>query len=276
MGDACYTACLHRTQATLTPPFVRNQVSQECLRKGARQVLETLRFRWNTLSQGQKIFIGAFGALVIIALLTIVGSGNSHYTDPAWLLATAAILLLALPVHEFAHAFTAVHLGDPTPRNQGRYTLNPLRHLDPIGALLIVLVGFGWAKPVQWNPDNIHTDWRRGTLLVAAAGPLSNLLLAVISVILWRLLGEFGFLTTFLFNFATINVLLFVFNLIPIPPLDGSHILFALLPERYRHVQFFLMQYGMLLMVVVVLLARDLIWGLTNVVMTLLVWLVGG
>ena len=255
--------------------MVRNA---RCAAKGKveRTLLDTLRYRWNTLSQGQKIFIGAFGALVLVGVVTILGSGNSRYTDPAWLLATAAILLLALPVHEFAHAFTAVKLGDPTPRYQGRYTLNPLRHLDPIGALLIVLVGFGWAKPVQWDPDNINTNWRRGVFLVAAAGPLSNLLLAVISVILWRLLGASDWLATFLFNFATINVLLFVFNLIPIPPLDGSHILFALLPVRYRQVQFFLMQYGMLLMFAVVLLARDLIWGLTNVVMALLVLLVGG
>lgn len=244
--------------------------------KVRRTVLETLRYRWNTLSQGQKIFIGGFGALVFVGLVTILGSGNSRYTNPAWLLATAAILLLALPMHEFAHAFTAVQLGDPTPRYQDRYTLNPLRHLDPIGALLIVLVGFGWAKPVQWNPRNIDIDRRWGAILVAAAGPLSNLLLAVISVILWRLLGEFSFLASFFLFFANINVLLFVFNLIPIPPLDGSHILFALLPDHYRQVQFFLMQYGMLLMFVVILLAPRLIWGPTEAIMTLLVRLVGG
>jgi Zn-dependent protease len=244
--------------------------------KVRRTVLETLRYRWNTLSQGQKIFIGGFGALVFVGLVTILGSGNSRYTNPAWLLATAAILLLALPMHEFAHAFTAVQLGDPTPRYQGRYTLNPLRHLDPIGALLIVLVGFGWAKPVQWNPRNIDLDRRWGAILVAGAGPVSNLLLAVVSLVLWRLLGGFDFLTAFLLNFATINVLLFVFNLIPIPPLDGSHILFALLPSNYRQVQFFLMQYGMLLMFVVILFAPRLIWGPTEAIMTLLVRLVGG
>lgn len=239
-------------------------------------MLDTLRYRWNTLTQGQKIFIGGFGALVLIGLLTILGSGNSRYTNPAWFLATAAILLLALPVHEFAHAFTAVQLGDPTPRAQGRYTLNPLRHLDPLGALLIVLVGFGWAKPVQWNPRNIDIDRRWGAILVAAAGPLSNLLLAVLSLVWWRLWGETGFLAEFLIFFANINILLFVFNLIPIPPLDGSHILFALLPDNYRQVQFFLMQYGMLLMFVVILLAPRLITGPTALIMSLLMRLVGG
>ncbi|HAJ35764.1 MAG TPA: site-2 protease family protein [Chloroflexi bacterium] len=239
-------------------------------------LLDTLRYRWNTLSQGQKIFISGFGVLVLIGLVTILGSGNSRYTNPAWLLATAAILLLALPVHEFAHAFTAVQLGDPTPRYQGRYTLNPLRHLDPIGALLIVLVGFGWAKPVQWNPRNIDIDRRWGAILVAAAGPASNLVLAVLSLVVWRLLGETGFLAAFLLFFTNINVLLFVFNLIPIPPLDGSHILFALLPDSYRQVQFFLMQYGMLLMFVVILLAPRLILGPTEAIMSLLIRFVGG
>jgi len=238
--------------------------------------LDTLRYRWNTLSQGQKIFIGGFGALVLVGVVTILGSGNSRYTDPAWLLATAAILLLALPVHEFAHAFTAVHLGDPTPRYQGRYTLNPLRHLDPIGALLIVLVGFGWAKPVQWNPRNIDIDPRLGSILVAVAGPLSNLALAVISLLLWRLLGENEMLASLLFTFATINVLLFVFNLLPIPPLDGSHVLFALLPGDFRQVQIFLMQYGMLLLFAVILIAPRLIWGPTNAILMLLSRLVGG
>lgn len=258
------------------------QLARDGARRAARwervehTVLDTLRYRWNTLSQGQKIFIGGLGVLVLLGLVTILSRGNTRYTNPAWLLATAAILLLALPVHEFAHAFTAVQLGDPTPRRQGRYTLNPLRHLDPIGALLIVLVGFGWAKPVQWNPRNIDIDRRWGAILVAAAGPLSNLLLALISLMLGRLLGDLAFAPALLFNFATINVLLFVFNLIPIPPLDGSHILFALLPDNYRQVQFFLMQYGVLLMFAVILLAPRLIWGPTEAILSLLMRLVGG
>lgn len=238
--------------------------------------MDSLRYRWNTLSQGQKIFISILGLLVLMGVLASFGTGGLRYTNPAWILATAGIILLALPIHEFAHAFVAVQLGDPTPRHQGRYTLNPLRHIDPIGAVLIFLVGFGWAKPVQWNPRNIEIDPRLGSILVSVAGPLSNLVLAILSLVLIRFLGGNSILASFLFTFATINVLLFVFNLLPIPPLDGSHVLFAVLPGDFRSVQVFLMQYGMLLLFVVILLAPSIIRGPTNAVMNLLVNLIVG
>ncbi|MBW7883449.1 MAG: site-2 protease family protein [Caldilineaceae bacterium] len=207
------------------------------------------------------------------------GSGG-RYTNPAWILGTGAIILLALPVHEFAHAFMAVRLGDSTPRQQGRYTLNPLAHIDPIGALLIFLVGFGWAKPVQWNPRNITVDRRLGAILVAVAGPISNLLLAVISLIIIRLLGVtvtaglFGvvqqsLLASFLYTFATINVLLFVFNMVPIPPLDGSHVLFALLPGAGQ-TYMALMRYGTLILLLIVFLAPNLILVPTRIILSLL------
>ena len=231
---------------------------------------------WNSLTQGQKFFVGLIGALILYGLFVALQSGGmGRYTDPVWWIATAAIVLIALPIHEFAHAFVAVKLGDPTPRLQGRYTLNPFVHIDPMGALLIFVAGFGWAKPVQWDPDNINTNWRRGVFLVAAAGPLSNLLLAVISVILWRLLGASDWLATFLFNFATINVLLFVFNLLPIPPLDGSHVLFALLPRSAQGIYYGLAQYGTLLLFAVIFLAPSFITGPTDLVMNLLARLVG-
>ncbi len=238
-------------------------------------LFQSLRYRWSTLSQGQKIFVGVLAALVVMGLLVTLGQG-SPLLNPARLLAVAAILLLALPVHEFAHAFMAVQLGDPTPRRQGRYTLNPLRHIDPIGALLILLVGFGWAKPVQWNPRNIDVDPRLGSILVSLAGPLSNLALAVASLLLWRWLGASGFLASLLLFFAQINVLLFVFNLLPIPPLDGSHVLFALLPDDARQVQIFLMQYGMLILFAVILFAPALIRTPTNAILRSLLALVGG
>lgn len=239
-------------------------------------MFDSLRYRWNTLTQGQKIFIGVLGALVVMGLLTSLGSGG-RLANPAWLLAAAGIILLALPVHEFAHAFVAVQLGDPTPRYQGRYTLNPLRHIDPIGAMLIVLVGFGWAKPVQWNPRNVTIEPRLASILVSVAGPLSNLLLAFWSLLIWQLLGGGGgMLAAFLTTFATINVLLFVFNLLPIPPLDGSHVLFALLPGDTRRLQFYLMQYGMLIVFAIVFIAPGLIRGPTGLIMNLLVSMVGG
>jgi Zn-dependent protease len=211
---------------------------------------------WNSLTQYQKIAVVVVGLLV----LYLIATGAGGLLSPGRLLAIAAILLVALPVHEFAHAATAVALGDRTPIIQGRYTLNPLAHLDPLGSILILLAGFGWAKPVQWNPRNIDVDVRLGAILVAAAGPLSNLLLAVIAALLWRLdFAELDLLRGFLLNFIIINVSLFVFNLIPIPPLDGSHILFALLPGDTYKLRMQLSQYGFLLLFLVIFLADGLI-----------------
>jgi Zn-dependent protease len=177
-----------------------------------------------------------------------------------WLLAVAAIVFVAFPVHEFAHAAMAVRLGDPTPARMGRYTLNPLVHIDPLGAILILLVGFGWAKPVQWNPRNIDMDPRLGSILVAAAGPISNLVLAIIGIIVLRFgPSDILLLNSFMQTFININVLLFVFNLIPIPPLDGSHILFALLPGDTYRLRMMLSQYGFLLLFLVIFLMPGII-----------------
>jgi len=232
-------------------------------------LFDSLRYRWKTLTQGQKIFIGVLGLLVVMGLLVSLGGGG-RWNNPAWLLAAAGCLLLALPVHEFAHAFMAVSLGDPTPRLQGRYTLNPLRHLDPIGALLLLLAGFGWARPVEWNPRNITVDLRRGVIQVALAGPVSNLLLALLSLWLVHWAGSTQWLVFFLEAFAQINVSLFVFNLLPIPPLDGSHVLFALLPRKQLRLQLFLQQYGMLLLFVVIFLMPQLIRTPTRALLDLL------
>jgi Zn-dependent protease len=136
--------------------------------------------------------------------------------------------------------------------------LNPLAHIDVVGAILILMVGFGWAKPVQWNPNNIDIDRRLGSIIVAVVGPLSNLLLAVIGAILVRFL-DIGFAENFLYYFVRLNALLFVFNLIPIPPLDGSHILFALLPGNTFNLQMQLRQYGFLILLLVMFVAGSLI-----------------
>ncbi len=212
---------------------------------------------WSSLSQYQKITVAVVGLLL---LYWIAVTGGGGLLSPARLLAIATIVFIAFPVHEFAHAATAVALGDETPRLQGRYTLNPLAHIDPMGAILILLVGFGWAKPVQWNPNRITIDRRLGAILVAMAGPLSNLVLAILGFLLLRLHPYAGgFLSQFLSNFIIINVSLFVFNLIPVPPLDGSHVLFALLPGDTYKLRAQLSQYGFLLLFAVLFLARGII-----------------
>lgn len=214
--------------------------------------------RWNSLSRYQQIAIAVVGVLILYFLATNVGGGGLFSIGRIF--ALAAILLFALPIHEFAHAAAAVALGDPTPLRQGRYTLNPLAHLEPMGAILLILVGFGWAKPVQWNPRNVNIDLRLASIIIAAAGPLSNLLLALIGVVILRFAGDGApLLGQFLSFFVQINVLLFVFNLIPIPPLDGSHILFALLPGDTFRLRMQLSQYGFLLLFLVMFLAPGLI-----------------
>ena len=222
---------------------------------------------WNSLTQGQKIFVGLIGALILYGLFVALQSGGmGRYTDPVWWIATAAIVLIALPIHEFAHAFVAVKLGDPTPRLQGRYTLNPFVHIDPMGALLIFVAGFGWAKPVQWNPNNITIDQRLGSILVSIAGPLSNLALAILSFVILRFVEGMEMapdmqqmLFVLLLSFAQINVLLFVFNFLPMPPLDGSHVLFALLPPGNRQLFYTLAQFGTPLIFLIVFLAPQII-----------------
>ena len=217
---------------------------------------------WNALSRTQQIVIGVIAILVLYALLS-GGSSLGRLGNPSWLIAVAAIILVALPVHEMAHAAMAVQLGDPTPRTQGRYTFNPIAHIDPFGALLILVIGFGWAKPVQWNPNNINVDVRLGTILVAAAGPVSNLLLAAVAVFLIQF-NTIPMLDRFLDFFVWINALLFVFNLIPIPPLDGSHILFALLPGDSFNLRMTLSRIGFPILLVVIFFARGAITGVAT------------
>jgi Zn-dependent protease len=168
-------------------------------------------------------------------------------------------VLIALTFHEYAHAWMATRLGDRTARNAGRLTLNPVPHLDPIGTLLLFVVGFGWAKPVPVNPYNLRGDIKQGLMLVSLAGPGANLLLAFIgTVVLGVSMGMVGFaagidspLGNILQAVILVNLILAFFNLLPIPPLDGSKILAGLLPGRQEWL-YSLEQYGIIILLVLV------------------------
>lgn len=146
-------------------------------------------------------------------------------------------LIIAFTVHEFAHAYMAYRFGDPTAKNQGRLTLSPLSHLDPIGTILIFIAGFGWAKPVPVNRFYFKNP-RLAGVLVSVAGPLSNLLIAFIGMLLFTLLRDQIIASEILIQFFPIliglNILLFVFNLLPLPPLDGYRIVEDLVPKHIR------------------------------------------
>jgi Zn-dependent protease len=182
--------------------------------------------------------------------------------DAATLFARAIVLLVAFTVHELAHAITADRMGDPTPRGMGRITLNPLKHLDPFGTIMLLISGFGWAKPVMINPNNLKGNPRLSMAIVAAAGPVSNLVLALLGAIpFWLGLVEFTFRSSndilptmdYLFSqFVWLNVVLAIFNLIPIPPLDGFKIMMGILPPDISFQLRPLEQYGFLILIGVI------------------------
>jgi Zn-dependent protease len=188
---------------------------------------------------------------------------NDLFDDPLGffprLILQIPALLVAVTVHELAHALVADRLGDPTARRLGRITLNPLPHIDPLGALAFVLAGFGWAKPVPVNAQNLRHPVR-DMAWVAAAGPLSNFLVAFVALVAVRLLSRVGGALPFvieplagvIFWIYVFNLALGIFNLIPLPPLDGGHFLPYLLPRGAASALRGLERYGMLLLLVLV------------------------
>lgn len=178
--------------------------------------------------------------------------------DLTTLIANVPALLIGFAFHEFAHAWVADRLGDPTPRSQGRLTLNPFAHLDLFGTLMALLYRFGWAKPVMTNPTYFKGGPLRGRMLVAIAGPLMNLLIAFLAVIIWLLTDHWlagstwgPVSVTILMAIIGMNLGLGIFNLIPIPPLDGFAVLTGLLPFRYARHLWALESYGMIILVLV-------------------------
>nr|WP_239558534.1 site-2 protease family protein [Peribacillus deserti] len=167
-------------------------------------------------------------------------------------------MIIAFTLHEFAHAFVAYKFGDPTAQKQGRLTLNPAVHLDPLGTLLLLVAGFGWARPVPVNRHYFKNP-RLAGILVSIAGPLSNLVIAVIGFMIFFGFAGAGILqdNEYVFNFLQtlieINIILFVFNLLPFPPLDGYRVLEDLAPDNIRAKMSQLEMYGSLIFLVLVI-----------------------
>ena len=162
-------------------------------------------------------------------------------------------LVIAITIHEFAHAATADRLGDPTPRSQGRLTLNPLAHLDPVGTIMLLLFRFGWGKPVVFDPYNLAHP-RRDTGIISFAGPISNLLLASLLSLGLRFLPLPLFLQPLLYITIFLNLTLAVFNLVPVYPLDGEKILAALLPRDLAYeYQAVMSRYGTIILIFLIL-----------------------
>ncbi len=168
------------------------------------------------------------------------------FSNPIFFLIWSGALVIAITIHEFAHAWMADHLGDPTPSIQGRLTLNPKAHLDPLGTLTLVLVGFGWGKPVMFDPFNLRNP-KRDSALIALAGPTANFILAFILSLLAKL---FPSLLPLIQLLVSLNIMLAVFNLIPIYPLDGQKILTGLLPHQLAlEYEAIMHQYGTILLI---------------------------
>jgi Zn-dependent protease len=206
---------------------------------------------------------------------------NYLFTNPLYFFIWVAAILVAITVHEFAHAWASDRLGDPTARLQGRVSLNPLAHLDPLGTLMLVLFRFGWGKPVPFDPFNLRNP-RRDSALISFAGPAADLILAVILAILIRLghlfLGPTAYIfELFLTPFITLAVTLAIFNLIPIHPLDGGKVLIGLLPEKLAYQwDEFLNRYGFILILFLIIpffgfsLISSIIFPIVNMIISLL------
>lgn len=183
---------------------------------------------------------------------------NLLLSEPIFFVLWVLAVIYAITVHEFSHVFAAYLMGDDTGKSLGRLTLNPLVHIDWLGLLMLMFVGFGWGNPAPFNPYNLrYKKW--GSSLVALAGPLSNLISLMVFGLAFKFLRLYSSLPSdnllpqFLMFLTLVNMVLLVFNLIPIPPLDGSKVLFAVLPERYNELKYQLAKNGPIILIVLVL-----------------------
>jgi Zn-dependent protease len=201
--------------------------------------------------------------------------------EPQVFVAFVIAVIVAITFHEFSHAAVATMQGDQTARSQGRLTLNPISHLDPLGSIALVLAGFGWGRPVPFSPTQLRNR-RFGAALVGLAGPAANFLLAIAAVIALRIIYpsavtafDVDFSVILLDMLVTLNVVLGVFNLLPIPPLDGSRLLSILLPPSRQSIVYFLDQYGIFLLLGILILAPNLLTPIFRAITEALYGLVG-
>jgi Zn-dependent protease len=174
---------------------------------------------------------------------------QSLFQSPVSFLMSLLAIIAAISIHEFSHAWAADRLGDPTPRLQGRLTLNPKAHLDPIGTLMLILFRFGWGRPVIFDPFNLKNP-RRDTMLIGLAGPASNLISAAGAAVTIRLIGEIWPISLILVPFIVISVVLAVFNLVPVHPLDGGKIIAGILPrETAREFEAMMRTWGTMILI---------------------------
>ena len=223
--------------------------------------------------------------LIMIGLNTVLnGLGNFDLMNT---LLTLPGLVLALTVHEYSHARMADRLGDPTPEAQGRITLNPLAHLDPVGTICLLFAGFGWGKSVQTNPT-YYRNPSRDNMLVALAGPLSNIILAFVLFFIWTIVYIFvplNNITEILFDMlmlgAFINLCLGIFNLLPVPPLDGSKILSHFVKGNARKILWAMEQYSTIILIVLFFtelpsrIVQPIVYWLSGAMLTLVTTILG-
>lgn len=199
--------------------------------------------------------------------------------DIAGFLLLAVAFIIALSLHEYGHALAATLQGDPTAKLAGRLTINPMKHLDPVGTFMLVMVGFGWGKPVPFAPNKLRSA-RFGAALVGIAGPVVNIILAFLAAFIYLQLNPgppVGLLDRFIITCLYLNVGLALFNLMPIPPLDGSRILSALLPPDKHEILYFLDKWGFVILLVFAFLLFPRFAGpLIDSAVRLIVTLVGG
>ena len=202
-------------------------------------------------------------------LLQLLFNGSGNFAVNLFLfLLIAAALVICISIHEFSHAYVANKLGDPTAKNMGRITLDPRAHLDPMGTLLLLIAGFGWGKPVPFDPHFLQNP-KRDSAIISFAGPASNIILAIFLSLIFHFLQPAGIAGLFVRLVVQYNLVLAIFNLIPVHPLDGFKVVNGLLPQELSYQWIQLAPYGMWILLLLIfggitqqIIGPTLVWGM--------------